>query len=290
MSRRGRNVRSPDLTDIVDGRVVRGSVSVVCGTTPAIAGWRYVTFAAVDLSDAEISIETGPTELAVVPLEGSVDVRVDRPELAATLHARLDRGDLFADRGSVVYAPPGSRVTIAGAAARIALGAAPAIAEYPPRLFAGDDIRVELRGGGAARRQVSHLLAPPLPAHRLIIYEVLVPRGSWSGWPPHCHDGHDGSPYLEETYYFEHRPRNGFGIHRNFREAAGLDDVFVVPDRGLVTVPAGYHCSAAGPGSHMYFLNILAGDLEHDERRTPPCFDERYVWIDGHWDDDPLLL
>ena len=57
--------------------------------------------------------------------------------------------------------------------------------------------------------------ASPLPAERLILYEVYVPRGKWSGWPPHCHDGWEGSPYLEETYYFRFDPPNGWCMHRN---------------------------------------------------------------------------
>jgi 5-deoxy-glucuronate isomerase len=203
----------------------------------------------------------------------------------------MQRSDVFTEPGTVAYIPPGEKVVITiTAPTTLAIGGAPADRVYPTRLIEGDAIRAEVRGGGAARRQVGHLLAPPLEAHRLILYEVHVPRGSWSGWPPHCHDGHDGSPYLEETYYFEHRPTTGFAMHRNFRERDGLDDIFVAPHQSLVTVPAGYHSTAASPGSHMYFLNYLAGELEHDQRRTPPCFDERYTWIDGHWDDDPMTL
>ena len=56
------------------------------------------------------------------------------------------------------------------------------------------------------------MLAHPLPAERLILYEVYVPRGGWSGWPPHCHDGYEGSPYLEETYYFRLDPADGWAI------------------------------------------------------------------------------
>ncbi len=273
------------LADFFDVEIA-GEITVVCATNPAHAGWRYVTFAAVDAAaGATFTIDTGTTELAIVPLKG---------QLLVTFAGRMfemNRGDVFADKGSVMYVPPYSKASIhTPGGASLGLGSAPAEVRYDARLLEGDDVRVEMRGGGAARRQVTHLLSPPVQAHRLIIYEVLVPRGSWSGWPPHCHDGLDGSPYLEETYYFEHRPANGFGIHRNFRESEGLDDVFVVPHRSLVTVPAGYHSSAASPGSHMYFLNVLAGDLEHDDRRTPPCFDERYVWIDGRWDDDLLDL
>ena len=235
--------------------------------------------------DTVIEIGSGATEIAVVPLRGSVSAR------AGGVTARCARTDVFEQRGSVLYVAPGERLRLtAEQASTIALGSAPAEPGVPTRYIAPDEIRSELRGGGAAHRQVTHLLSPPLEAHRLILYEVHVPRGSWSGWPPHCHDGEDGSPYLEETYYFEHRPSNGFAVHRNFREHAGLDDVFVAGHRELVTVPAGYHSSAACPGSHMYFLNYLAGDLVRDERRTPPCFDERYTWIDGHWDDDPMTL
>jgi 5-deoxy-glucuronate isomerase len=273
------------LADCFDADTT-GEVSLVCAATPASAGWRYLTSAVVDLGPgAELMVRSAGRELGITGLAG--DVRATTGDI----DVRLQRDDVFIQRGSVLYVPPDSEVRLhAGAPSSVSIGGAPADPVYPARYFDAGAMRSELRGGGAALRQVTHLLSPPMEAHRLIMYEVHVPRGSWSGWPPHCHDGEDGSPYLEETYYFEHKPSNGFGIHRNFREARGLDDVFVAPHRSLVTVPAGYHSSAASPGSHMYFLNYLAGDLEHGDRRTPPCFDERYTWIDGHWDDDPMTL
>lgn len=277
---------STTLGELFDVRTV-GEVDVVCAASPASARWNFVTFATVDMAAAAtVELAAGDSEIAIVPLVGSVVARS-----SSGVGATLERHDVFTARGSVFYVAPHDIVRLqASTSSTMAIGSAPAQPGYPTRFIGGDDIRVELRGGGAARRQVAHLLAPPLGAHRLILYEVHVPRGSWSGWPPHCHDGQDGSPYLEETYYFEHRPATGFGIHRNFREHAGLDDTFIAPHRSLVTVPAGYHSSAACPGSHMYFLNYLAGDLIGDDRRTPPCFDERYTWIDGHWDDDPMTL
>jgi 5-deoxy-glucuronate isomerase len=131
---------------------------------------------------------------------------------------------------------------------------------------------------------VVHLLNAPMPAERLILFEVYVPRGSWSGWPPHCHDGYGGSPYLEETYYFRTDPANGFCLHRNWREDEPFDETFVAHDGGVVTVPKGFHCSVGSPGSHMYFLNYLAGELEDDARSTPPCFHADYTWIESDWD------
>jgi 5-deoxy-glucuronate isomerase len=276
------SVLLPDLFDVS----VTGDVRIVCSTNPLSAGWRYLSYATVDVAaGSTIGLATGESEVAIVPLAGRFEVT------AAKVTAVMARRDVFSEPGSVFYTAPDSAVTItAQIDCTIAIGGAPAEATYPTRYIAPSEVRVELRGGGAAHRQVAHLLSPPAEAHRLILYEVHVPRGSWSGWPPHCHDGEDGSPYLEETYYFEHQPATGFAIHRNFRDATGFDQTFVAPHRSLVAVPAGYHSSAACPGSHMYFLNYLAGDLEHDQRRTPPCFDERYTWIDGRWDDDPMTL
>jgi 5-deoxy-glucuronate isomerase len=145
------------------------------------------------------------------------------------------------------------------------------------------EVNVEIRGGGAALRQVSHVLAPPLPAERLIVYEVILPGGSWAGWPPHCHDGEHGSPYLEETYYFRFDRPEGFGFHRNYGEDGSLDEAFAVGDGECVSVPGGFHVTTATPGANMWILNFLAGDLFGDERATPPYFDPDTTWIAEDW-------
>ena len=44
------------------------------------------------------------------------------------------------------------------------IGSAPAKGLYPVRLFTPDEMKTEQRGGGAAYRQISHVLAPPIPA------------------------------------------------------------------------------------------------------------------------------
>ena len=111
-----------------------------------------------------------------------------------------------------------------------------------------------------------------------------MPRGSWSGWPPHCHDGFDGSPYLEETYYFRLDPADGFAMHRNWRVDEDFDEVLTAGDGDCALVTKGYHSTAAAPGSHMFFLNYLAGELVDGERVTPPCFHQAYTWIEEDWD------
>ena len=66
-------------------------------------------------------------------------------------------------------------------------------------------------------------------------------------------------------------------------EPADFDEVSVARDGDVVLVPMGYHTTVTSPGSNMYFLNFLAGDLELDARATPPCFHSEHTWIESDW-------
>jgi len=253
---------------------------------PSIAGWTSLSFSVLALAGpSERIVETGDREVAVVLLEGTIQAIVGAERFS------LSRAGVFEAMAHVLYVPPGQTIRLeTEGPAEVAVGGAPAEGRYPVRLFRPEEMRSEVRGGGGATRQVNHILAHPLPAERLILYEVYVPRGGWSGWPPHCHDGYEGSPYLEETYYFRLQPDDGWALHRNYRVDSDFDETFAVSDRDVVCVTQGFHSSAAAPGSHMYFLNYLAGDLRDDERAIPPFFQPEYRWIDGDWDADAMAL
>ena len=249
---------------------------VVLSVTPESAGWQYLAFMVLDNPDSH-QVSYSDREVAIIPLEGNVSVKVD----SATFD--LARESVFTQMPQVLYVPPGCEISVSGPGS-CALGSAPAEGKYPVRLIEPSEMRNEIRGGGAAKRQVVHILGPDLPAERLVLFEVYVPRGTWSGWPPHCHDGRDGSPYLEETYYFRTDPSNGFCLHRNWRDEEDFNEVFTALDGETVTVTKGYHSSVGAPGSHMFFLNFLAGDPLNEERSTPPCFHSDYTWIEDNWD------
>ncbi len=247
--------------------------------TPDAAGWTYLDFAVLDLDGgSEHHAAAAPREVAIVPLSGSAVVHVDDQRF------EVRRKSVWAQMPHVLYVPPGCSVGIAtDEGFTCALGGAPADGMYPVRLIQPSEMRSEVRGGGAARRQVNHILAHPLPAERLILYEVYVPRGTWSGWPPHCHDGYAGSPYLEETYYFRLDPPDGFALHRNWREDTDFDETLRAGDGDVALVTQGFHSSVACPGSNMYFLNFLAGELVGDQRATPPYFHPAHTWIEADW-------
>ncbi len=255
-------------------------------TTPTAAGWKFLDFAVYSLGAGVTHAEsTGGREVAIVPLSGSGAVVTDGTEY------QLARRSVWDEMPSVLYVPPATEIAVStDTEFTFALGGAPADGQYPARLIGPAEIRSEVRGGGASRRQVNHILAHPLPAERLILYEVYVPRGTWSGWPPHCHDGYAGSPYLEETYYFRLDPPNGFAVHRNWREDTDFDETLVAGDGDVVLVTQGFHASVACPGSNMYFLNYLAGAPVGDERARPPHFHPDHTWIEEDWTAGELHL
>ncbi|MCY3580876.1 MAG: 5-deoxy-glucuronate isomerase [Acidimicrobiia bacterium] len=260
--------------------------SVRLKVVPESAGWTYLDFRLVALEAAEqFHVAPEGREVAVVPIEGSGTVRVGRDDID------LSRSGVFDQIPSVLYVPPGQGLTVTARGRFLfTVGGAPAEGGLPVRLFEPSEMRVELRGGGSSYRQISHILAAPLPAERLILYEGHAPRGSWSGWAPHCHDGYAGSPYLEEVYYFRLQPSQGFAMHRNWREDKDFEEVLVCEDGDVALVPQGFHSTVACPGTNMYFLNYLAGELVGEERARGPYFHPDHTWIHEDWSDGVLPL
>ena len=147
--------------------------------TPASAGWQYLSFSALSLpAGGTHSHLTEHTEIAIVPLSGEGHITVGDQSFT------LKRENVFAGKPDVLYVPPKHEIKVeANSDFEFSLGSAPAQGKYPLRLFKPEEMKSEMRGGGTALRQVNHILAAPLPAERLILFEVYVPGGTWSGWP-----------------------------------------------------------------------------------------------------------
>ncbi len=255
--------------------------------TPESAEWDYLSFKVISLNTGEqYTQDTGSDEVALVPLTGSAVLTANDQQF------QVSRKGYFEEPPHILYAPPSTNLQITATADfEFALGGAPAEGKYPIRLFRPDEMKQEVRGDGAAVRQVNHVLAHPLPAERLILFEVYVPGGAYSGWPPHCHDRYAGSPYLEEVYYYRIEPKDtGYCIHRNYRVDNDFDELFTVQNGDLVLVTQGFHPVAVPPGSQVYFLNYLAGELLDEDRRTPPYDDPAWGWMKNDYDGNKLTL
>ena len=250
--------------------------------TPEQAGWGFSGLRVLELeAGGAHAFATDGDELIVLPLTGacSVDVDGERFEL-------YGREDVFAAVSDFVYAPRESHIEIASeAGGRFALPSARADRRLAARHVPAEDVPVELRGAGAASRQVNNFCAPEaFAADRLIALEVLTPSGNWSSYPPHKHD--EDRPgvetVLEEIYYYE-VARGGFGYQRVYGSGPGreIDVCREVRSGDAIVMPHGYHGpSMAAPGYDLYYLNVMAGPGERAWRFTD---DPAHAWIRDTW-------
>lgn len=263
---------------------------------PQRAGWEYsgLRVAALD-AGARLSLQSGESELLVLPLAGGVVVGVD-----GTDYELAGRTSVFTEVTDYLYVPRRRSLTLTSPqGGRVALPSARAVRDLPVRYFGRDQVRTDLRGAGDCSRQVNnYALSNGVETSHLLCCEVLTPGGNWSSYPAHKHDAKGvDERELEEIYYFEIAPgpggEPGFGLHRTYASSAErpIDVCAEVRHGDVALVPHGYHgpCVAA-PGYDMYYLNVMAGPDEDLVWLAPD--DPAHHWIRGTWEDqeiDPRL-
>ena len=242
-----------------------------------------------ELSTRRIRLEAGTSQSLTVPGEESVLV-VQRG--AATLRVgeqawQASRADVFSERASALYLPPGQTVEIvvAGSAAGSAGSKDPADFEAVvfstpapdggTAAFVGpDQVQPLSRGRANYSREVHNIFVDDGHVRRLMVGETFNPPGNWSSFPPHKHDGRDGEPTLEEVYYFRIDPPQGFGqqmLYTNDGECV----THAVKDGDTVLLPYGYHPVSAPPGYRLYYLWGMAGE----QRKLALHEDPAHKWI-----------
>jgi len=189
-----------------------------------------------------------------------------------------ERTDVFDGKASAVYLPPRTRYVIeATTDVHAALVKAPAAAGGPPQVVRPRDVRVREVGRDNWARRVHDVGVDNVEAACLIFGETFNPPGNWSSAPPHKHDV-DAPPEeakLEEVYLYRIRPVQGFGLQRVYT-ADGYNQVFVVEDGDVVTLPRGFHPVVAAPGYELYYFWVLAA---FRDRKLVPRDDPRHAWI-----------
>jgi 5-deoxy-glucuronate isomerase len=261
--------------------------------TPESAGWTEASLKVVELvSQQEVSLDTGETEVMILPLSGGGTVEADGETFELST-----RASVFDGPADMVYVGTQNSYTLRGKG-RFAICGARAARQLPNRRVAAADVPVELRGTGNCSRQVHNFgTAGVFEADSLIACEVITPGGNWSSYPAHKHD--ENSPVesaLEEIYYFEidsgPGDSRGFGYHRVYGTPERPIEVLEEVRSGdVVLVPHGFHGpSVAAPGYHMYYLNVMAGPDQ--ERAWKIVDDPEHAWLRGTWDHqdvDPRL-
>lgn len=279
------NVSTPDLAARKENTLKRrfypaessGSGVAIVHINPNLAGWRYSGLRILTLTaGARYEFATGSTETAILPLSGGMTVEVESKSFLLK-----GRSGVFAAVTDFAYAPIDTEVRIVTQGpCEVALCTAEATRRIDPYRVAAQDVRVEVRGGGAGTRQINNFLsADAADADKLIAVEVLTPEGSWSSYPPHKHDETTEEEIeLEEIYYFRIDGEDGFGFFSCYTTDGEIDDTLTVRDGDVYLVPRGFHGpAAASPQHHMYYLNVMAGPSP--ERAWRFCDDPRYAWV-----------
>lgn len=245
--------------------------------TPARAGWRHLGFQVRALRAGEGFVaESDGHEVGLVLLAGDAEL------LAGGLRrAVVGRRGVFAGLPHALYVPPGERYGVRAVTdVEVAIGTAAAEGRLAPRLITPGDVKVEIRGGHNAERQVTHVLDPG-DAEKLLCVEVYTPSGNWSSYPPHRHDEHVPGVEvdLDEVYHFRIDPPGGWAMQRLYTDDRSLDDVVIARDGDTVLVRRGYHPVVLAPGYDGYYLNFLAGDVPSWVARDEPDL----AWVRGQW-------
>jgi len=277
------NVNDPDL---------------ILSTTPAEAGWEYISFQVWRLGNGRSwSFASGENELAIVILSGSISVSSSRGEWQG-----ITRQDVWTSAATALYLPRRTEFTItAQQDSEFAVTWAPTDEDHDPWLIQPQKVPVSVRGGDNVSRQINDLLPPGSPVHRLVLVEVYTPGGNWSSYPPHKHDVHIEDEVgnlieagLEEVYFYKIDKPEGYAYQRVYtgensplHQAGNPIDALVRAENNCaVLVPEGYHPVVSAPGYTTYYLNVLAGSAQSLANQDDP----KFTWVkDSYQGIDPRL-
>jgi 5-deoxy-glucuronate isomerase len=229
--------------------------------------WLALELRALESGESRTVAAAPRDECAVVLLQGAV----------RWLGRDARRDSTFTERASAAYVPPGTSIEVdAHDHAELAV-VTTTTADLEPRgeplAIDPGAITTEWRGGPGFRRAVHDVIAPSVPAQRLLVGETFNEPGEWSSFPPHRHDGRDGEPPLEEVYAFRFDHPDGFGFIGLYGGERTAEDAVFLRHGSIVGFASGYHPVSAAPGCRLMYLWALAGP----ERRLVMVDDPAHI-------------
>jgi 5-deoxy-glucuronate isomerase len=250
-----------------------------------LAGWEWMSFFVRRLAPGQLySVHMEDEETAIVLLGGECFADWGEGEQLIG-----ERKSVFDGLPYSLYLPAGSRAQLkAETECELAECRVPSTARLKPRLIRPQDVKVNLRGGGNASRQIVDLMPPDFEADKLMVIEVYTPSGNWSSFPPHKHDVHNppSEVDLDEIYYYRIDNPAGYAHQRLYTRDGERDLTLTVRDGDVVLVRDGFHPVVAGHGYNVYYLNCLAGSA----RSLSNTEDPDHLWVRSTWNEiDPRL-
>lgn len=222
---------------------------------------KYTGLKALELQEGAVYEEVlGKWEVCVVALTGKISVS-DGDQTFEKLGTRESVFEKVPTDS--VYISNDQKIKVSAETnATVILCYAPSDNQLPTKLIKADDNSIEQRGKYSNKRKVHNILPDDDPtANSLLVVEVFTDSGNWSSYPPHKHD-QDNLPeesFLEEIYYHQMNPSQGFVFQRVYTEDRTIDETMSVENQDSVIVPAGYHPVGVPDGYDSYYLNVMAG-------------------------------
>lgn len=240
-------------------------------------GLQYVQFRLIEMeANSNYKEYLEDVELCAVSLAGNVDVFVDNEK-----YEDLGARDSVFDKKPTdsIYVPSTKEVTIqANKKSKIALCYSNSTKVLDTKVIRAEDTHVEHRGNYSTKRMAIDILPDRVDfAENLLVVEVYTDQGNFSSYPPHKHD-QDNLPeesFLEESYYHEINPKQGFVFQRVYTDDRDLDETMAVENQDSVIVPKGYHPVGVPDGYDLYYLNVMAGPT----RKWKFHNDKDHEWI-----------
>ncbi len=240
-------------------------------------GLEYVQFKVIEMEEnAEYEESLDRTELCAVVLTGEVDISVGDEDYLGL----GTRESVFEKKPTdSIYIPSSKKIKIkSNRQAKLALCYSNSTKVLETKVIRADDNDIEKRGKYSNQRLVHNILPDYVDVpENLLVVEVYTNSGNFSSYPPHKHD-QDNLPeesFLEETYYHEIDPKQGFVFQRVYTDDRGLDETMSVEHQDCVSVPKGYHPVGVPDGYDLYYLNVMAGP----KRKWKFHNDKDHEWI-----------
>lgn len=236
-------------------------VKIIQDFKPSDVDLEYTGIKVIDIKAKQVyEEETNDFEACVVALTGQIDVsdgdsKYEGIGTRDSVFEKIPTDSVYISKSHMV------EIT-AQRDARVVICYSPCDKERETQLIPADENSVEDRGKYSNKRHVHNILPDSHTAsEKLLVVEVYTDQGNWSSYPPHKHDVNNlpNESFLEEIYYHEMNPPQGFVFQRVYTDDKSLDETMAVEDSDVVIVPKGYHPVAVPDGYNSYYLNVMAG-------------------------------
>ncbi|GMA51649.1 5-deoxy-glucuronate isomerase [Alicyclobacillus contaminans] len=221
---------------------------------------------------------TGKLETVLVLQQGKCQISAGDEH-----YGGLSRESVFAEKASAVYVPIETDYVVENVGdttLEVAVCMAPADTKHAPFLVRPDDVWDRTVGRDNFARQVHDIVVKNAEGRvqRIIVGETFNPPGNWSSYPPHKHDDYKPGveACMEEVYFYRLHPEQGFGLQSIYTADRKLDETYRVEHGDTFLIPYGYHPVCAGAGYQLYYLWVMAGDID---RVMIPNDDPAHTWV-----------